>query len=350
MSMSQPLLEVKDLRVSFKAKKKTTNIVAGLSFKVEKGKTLCIVGESGCGKSMTSLSVMGLLPKTGELEGEVLLKGENLATKTMKQMSKIRGKQLSMIFQEPMTSLNPVQTVGKQISESIMIHEQVGKKEARVKAIDMLKLVGIPSPEKRVDAYPHELSGGMRQRVMIAIALSCNPELLIADEPTTALDVTIQAQILDLMKNLQKEFEMGIIMITHDLAVVYEMADTVLVMYAGKAVEYGDRKAIFSNPKHPYTQGLLQCIPDVDDEEEREELFVIKGSVPSPDKMPTGCRFVDRCPFAQEMCVDNAPPLVSEEDSNHLVSCWKYTDSWIAEKEGELNESISREIAASKSS
>jgi oligopeptide/dipeptide ABC transporter ATP-binding protein len=347
--MTDSLLEVKDLKVSFASKKNKTNIVAGLSFTVEKGKTLCIVGESGCGKSMTSLSVMGLLPKTGGLEGEILLKGENLVGKSMKQMSKIRGNQISMIFQEPMTSLNPVQTVGKQIAETIIIHQKLKKAEARQKAIEMLQLVGIPSPEKRIDAYPHELSGGMRQRVMIAIALSCNPELLIADEPTTALDVTIQAQILDLMKQLQQDLEMGIIMITHDLAVVSEMADRVLVMYAGKAVEYGSRRAIFDNPLHPYTDGLMKCIPDVDDEEEREELFVIKGSVPAPDAMPSGCRFGDRCPYAQGMCLENNPPLVTIDD-HHSVSCWKYTDEWNKEKEGELYESSIGEIAAGKSS
>ncbi|MBT2639651.1 ABC transporter ATP-binding protein [Bacillus sp. ISL-39] len=344
--MTQPLLEVKNLKVSFAGKKKSTNIVAGLSFNVGKGKTLCIVGESGCGKSMTSLSVMGLLPKTGEAEGEILLKGENLTDKSMKQMSKIRGNQISMIFQEPMTSLNPVQTVGKQIAETIILHQNVTKKEARQKAIEMLQLVGIPSPEKRIDAYPHELSGGMRQRVMIAIALSCNPELLIADEPTTALDVTIQAQILDLMKNLQKDLDMGIIMITHDLAVVSEMADTVLVMYAGKAVEYGTRKSIFNNPMHPYTQGLMKCIPDVDAEEDVEELFVIKGSVPSPDAMPAGCRFADRCPHVQEICRAQSPDL-EQVDLDHTVSCWKYTDLW---KEGEANGPAISEVAVGKSS
>ncbi|WP_456276624.1 ABC transporter ATP-binding protein [Bacillus sp. AK128] len=347
--MTKSLLEVNDLKVSFASKKKKTNIVAGLSFSVEKGQTLCIVGESGCGKSMTSLSVMGLLPKTGEIEGEILLKGENLAGKSMKQMSKIRGNQISMIFQEPMTSLNPVQTVGKQIAETIIIHQKLSKVEARQKAIEMLRLVGIPSPEKRIDAYPHELSGGMRQRVMIAIALSCNPELLIADEPTTALDVTIQAQILELMKNLQQELEMGIIMITHDLAVVSEMADKVLVMYAGKAVEYGTRRAIFKNPLHPYTDGLMKCIPSMDDENEIKELYVIKGSVPSPDAMPVGCRFADRCPFAQGLCVESNPPLVAV-DQDHSVSCWKYTDKWIKEKEGELYESSISEIASTKSS
>ncbi|WHX41374.1 ABC transporter ATP-binding protein [Mesobacillus sp. AQ2] len=344
--MTQPLLEVKNLKVSFAGKKKTTNIVAGLSFNVEKGKTLCIVGESGCGKSMTSLSVMGLLPKTGEIEGEILLKGDNLTEKSMKQMSKIRGNQISMIFQEPMTSLNPVQTVGKQIAETIILHQKVSKKEARQKAVEMLQLVGIPSPDKRIDAYPHELSGGMRQRVMIAIALSCNPELLIADEPTTALDVTIQAQILDLMKNLQKELDMGIIMITHDLAVVSEMADTVLVMYAGKAVEYGSRTSIFNNPLHPYTQGLMKCIPDVDAEEDVEELFVIKGSVPSPDAMPAGCRFADRCPYVQDICRAQSPDL-EQVDSHHTVSCWKYTNLW---EEGEKNGPAISEVAVGKSS
>jgi oligopeptide/dipeptide ABC transporter ATP-binding protein len=344
--MTQPLLEVKNLKVSFAGKKKTTNIVAGLSFNVEKGKTLCIVGESGCGKSMTSLSVMGLLPKTGEIEGEILLKGDNLTEKSMKQMSKIRGNQISMIFQEPMTSLNPVQTVGKQIAETIILHQKVSKKEARQKAVEMLQLVGIPSPDKRIDAYPHELSGGMRQRVMIAIALSCNPELLIADEPTTALDVTIQAQILDLMKNLQKELDMGIIMITHDLAVVSEMADTVLVMYAGKAVEYGSRTSIFNNPLHPYTQGLMKCIPDVDAEEDVEELFVIKGSVPSPDAMPAGCRFADRCPYVKDICRAQSPDL-EQADSQHTVSCWKYTNLW---EEGEKNGPAISEVAVGKSS
>ncbi|MCM3125518.1 MULTISPECIES: ABC transporter ATP-binding protein [unclassified Mesobacillus] len=344
--MTQPLLEVKNLKVSFAGKKKTTNIVAGLSFNVEKGKTLCIVGESGCGKSMTSLSVMGLLPKTGEIEGEILLKGDNLTEKSMKQMSKIRGNQISMIFQEPMTSLNPVQTVGKQIAETIILHQKVSKKEARQKAVEMLQLVGIPSPDKRIDAYPHELSGGMRQRVMIAIALSCNPELLIADEPTTALDVTIQAQILDLMKNLQKDLDMGIIMITHDLAVVSEMADTVLVMYAGKAVEYGSRTSIFNNPLHPYTQGLMKCIPDVDAEEDVEELFVIKGSVPSPDAMPAGCRFADRCPYVQDICRAQSPDL-EQVDSHHTVSCWKYTNLW---EEGEKNGPAISEVAVGKSS
>jgi oligopeptide/dipeptide ABC transporter ATP-binding protein len=346
--MESKLLEVKNLRVCFETKKKQTCIVDDLNFNVEKGKTLCVVGESGCGKSMTSLSIMGLLPKTGKIkEGQVLFKDDNLAVKTMKQMSKVRGNQISMIFQEPMTSLNPVHTVGRQIAESIIHHQRLNKKEAKRKAIEMLELVGIPSPEQRINAYPHELSGGMRQRVMIAIALSCNPQLLIADEPTTALDVTIQAQILDLMKKLQQEREMGIIMITHDLAVVAEMADDVLVMYAGKAVEYASREALFSTPLHPYTQGLLQCIPDVD-EEDKEELYVIKGTVPSPDNMPKGCRFVDRCPFAQEMCKHEVPPLV-RYNTDQSVSCWKYTDQWDEKREGEVFGAGNKEVAAAKS-
>lgn len=230
--MKDILLEVKELRVSLRRKKEITHIVDGISFNVKKGKTLCIVGESGCGKSLTSLAVMGLLPKgISVTEGKVNFKEEELTKKSMKEMSKIRGNDISMIFQEPMTSLNPVHTVGKQIAESIILHMKLSKKEAREKAIEMLRLVGIPSPEKRVDAYPHELSGGMRQRVMIAMALSCNPELLIADEPTTALDVTIQAQILELMNQLKSELGMSIVMITHDLSVVSEMADDVVVMY-----------------------------------------------------------------------------------------------------------------------
>lgn len=334
--MGQSLLEVKNIEVGFETKKKQTTIVSDLSFKVEKGKTLCIVGESGCGKSLTSLSIMGLLPRSGKIpKGEILFKGEDLSKKTMKQMSKIRGNQISMIFQEPMTSLNPVYKVGRQIAEAVIHHQHVGKKEAHLRAIEMLRLVGIPSPEKRVEAYPHELSGGMRQRIMIAIALSCKPELLIADEPTTALDVTIQAQILDLMKSLQQELEMGIIMITHDLAVVSETADDVLVMYAGKGVEHASRKALFSNPLHPYTQGLLDCIPDVDGDENIEELYVIKGTVPTPEQMPKGCRFADRCPFAQKICVDQAPPHVQYNDEQS-VSCWKYTEEWKTEEEGQF--------------
>ncbi|MBM7570365.1 ABC transporter ATP-binding protein [Aquibacillus albus] len=327
-------LEVKNLHVGFQKKKTFTTILNGVDFSVEKGETLCIVGESGCGKSLTSLSVMGLLPKTGKVtEGQILFDGEDLTEKSQKQMSKIRGNDISMIFQEPMTSLNPVHTVGKQIAEVVQLHEKISKKKAMEKAVDMLKLVGIPSPEQRVYSYPHELSGGMRQRVMIAMALACNPKLLIADEPTTALDVTIQAQILDLMNSLKNDFDMSIVMITHDLGVVSEVADKVLVMYAGKVVEYSDVKSLFNNPQHPYTKGLIESIPKLT--EETEELPIIPGSVPNPDNMPRGCRFATRCPHAQPTCFNEVPPLI-ETESNHKASCWMFDQRWEEiKKEGE---------------
>jgi oligopeptide/dipeptide ABC transporter ATP-binding protein len=345
--MADILLEVKNLNVSLKKKKKQISIVDGISFQVEKGKTLCIVGESGCGKSLTSLAIMGLLPKVLNIrEGEIVFKNEDLTKKSVKELSTIRGNDLAMIFQEPMTSLNPVHTVGQQIAESIILHKKVSKKEGFEQAISMLKLVGIPSPEERVNAYPHELSGGMRQRVMIAMALSCDPELLIADEPTTALDVTIQAQILELMNDLKSEMNMSMIMITHDLSVVSEMADDVIIMYAGKIVEKAKSRDLFKNPLHPYTEGLLNCIPKIEDED-REELEVIIGSVPTPENMPLGCRFTDRCPYAQKMCKDHEPPLVEHEEQ--MVSCWKYTNQWIPEKEGDYaNSDSSREIAATR--
>jgi oligopeptide/dipeptide ABC transporter ATP-binding protein len=343
--MADILLEVKNLNVSLKKKKKQINIVDGISFQVEKGKTLCIVGESGCGKSLTSLSIMGLLPKVLNIsKGEILFKNEDLTKKTFKELSTFRGNDLAMIFQEPMTSLNPVHTVGRQITESIILHKKVSKKEAYNQAINMLKLVGIPSPEERIHSYPHELSGGMRQRVMISMALSCDPELLIADEPTTALDVTIQAQILELMNDLKSKTNMSIIMITHDLSVVSEMADDVIIMYAGKIVEKAKSRDLFRQPLHPYTEGLLNCIPKIDDED-KEELDVIIGSVPSPENMPSGCRFIDRCPYAQQKCKNIEPPMVEHE--NRMVSCWKYTDEWDSEKEGDyVNADASREIAA----
>lgn len=345
--MKDILLEVKNLRVSLQKKKKVVHIVDDISFSVKKGKTLCIVGESGCGKSLTSLAIMGLLPKGIKItQGEVNFKEKELSKYGIKEMSKIRGNDISMIFQEPMTSLNPVHTVGKQIGESAILHMNLNKQEARQKAIDILRLVGIPSPESRVDAYPHELSGGMRQRVMIAIALICDPELIIADEPTTALDVTIQAQILELMNSLKAELGMSIVLITHDLSVVSEMADDVVVMYAGKIVEYGNSRELFNQPLHPYTEGLLNCIPTIDDDD-REELEVIIGSVPSPDNMPVGCRFFDRCPYARSMCKDNEPPLV--EKGTQKVSCWKFTDQWDMGKEWEdVDRNIKAEIATSK--
>ncbi|KKK39911.1 peptide ABC transporter ATP-binding protein [Mesobacillus campisalis] len=344
---SKDQLAVKNLHVGFQNKKSFTKIIDGINFSVKKGETLCIVGESGCGKSLTSLSIMGLLPKTGKVsEGEILFDGQDLTGLNEKQMSKIRGNEISMIFQEPMTSLNPVHKIGWQISESIVLHQKLSKKQAEEKAIDMLKLVGIPSPDKRIHQYPHELSGGMRQRVMIAMALSCNPKLLIADEPTTALDVTIQAQILELMNKLKTELHMSIIMITHDLGVVSEIADKVLVMYAGKVVEYSDVKTLFANPQHPYTQGLIESIPKLN--EEQDELPIIKGSVPSPDEMPKGCRFSTRCPYATNACFNEVPPMISGE-AGHQVHCWKYTECWeIVEKEGLIDAGMRETAAASQ--
>jgi oligopeptide/dipeptide ABC transporter ATP-binding protein len=301
-----------------------TEIISDVSFDVKPGETVCIVGESGCGKSLTSLAIMGLLPQHGKiLNGSIIFNNVDLTKKTTKELSRIRGNEISMIFQEPMTSLNPVHTVGKQIAEAILIHQSVSKKQAWQQAVELLKLVGIPSPETRVKSYPHEMSGGMRQRVMIAMALACHPKLLIADEPTTALDVTIQAQILEEMNALKKQFNMSILMITHDLGVVSEMADRVIVMYAGKVVEYADVKTLFKNPKHPYTQGLIASIPKMD--EEVEELAIIPGTVPSAEDMPQGCRFSTRCPFATDLCTSQAPKLYGNEQR---VSCWMYTEKW----------------------
>jgi oligopeptide/dipeptide ABC transporter ATP-binding protein len=310
--------------VGFQNKKSMTEIISDVSFDVKPGETVCIVGESGCGKSLTSLAIMGLLPKHGKiLNGSIIFNNVDLTKKTTKELSRIRGNEISMIFQEPMTSLNPVHTVGKQIAEAILIHQSVSKKQAWQQAVELLKLVGIPSPETRVKSYPHEMSGGMRQRVMIAMALACHPKLLIADEPTTALDVTIQAQILEEMNALKKQFNMSILMITHDLGVVSEMADRVIVMYAGKVAEYADVKTLFKNPKHPYTQGLIASIPKMD--EEVEELAIIPGTVPSAEDMPQGCRFSTRCPFATDLCMSQAPKLYGDE---HRVSCWMYTEKW----------------------
>jgi len=322
--LTDPLLRVEHLSVGFRNKKSMTEIISDVSFDVKPGETVCIVGESGCGKSLTSLAIMGLLPQHGKiLNGSIIFNNVDLTKKTTKELSRIRGNEISMIFQEPMTSLNPVHTVGKQIAEAILIHQSVSKKQAWQQAVELLKLVGIPSPETRVKSYPHEMSGGMRQRVMIAMALACHPKLLIADEPTTALDVTIQAQILEEMNALKKQFNMSILMITHDLGVVSEMADRVIVMYAGKVAEYADVKTLFKNPKHPYTQGLIASIPKMD--EEVEELAIIPGTVPSAEDMPQGCRFSTRCPFATDLCTSQAPKLYGNEQR---VSCWMYTEKW----------------------
>lgn len=325
------ILEVKNLQTSFFTEKQEIKAFDGVSFTIPKGKTVGLVGESGSGKSVTSLSLLKLVGEPGKIVGgELLFKGEDLVKKSDAEMRKIRGKEISMIFQEPMTSLNPTFTIGRQISEAFRIHEKLSKKEARKQSIRMLEIVGIPSPEKRIDQYPYELSGGMRQRVMIAIALACNPELLIADEPTTALDVTIQAQILELIKELQDELGMSVLMITHDLGVVAETCDYVAVMYAGKVVEYTDVNSLFKNPQHPYTVGLINSIPAFDRDIEGD-LPVIKGMVPAPHELPKGCRFAPRCPFASDIC--NELPELQTDENGRKIRCWIYSDKWDGDPE-----------------
>lgn len=318
--MGETLLEVKNIVTEFRTADGQLPAVRDVSFSLKKGETLCIVGESGCGKSITSLSVIGLLPSNGKItSGEILYEGSPIHNLPQDKLRKIRGNKISMIFQEPMTALNPVLTIGYQIREPLMIHHGLSKSEATKQGIELLKQVGIPYPEKRMNQYPHELSGGMRQRVMIAIALSCNPGLLIADEPTTALDVTIQAQILDLIKDLKEKYNMGVMMITHDMGVVAEVADRVMVMYAGKKVEEGAVEEIFNNPKHPYTIGLLNSVPNVDDPD--FELESIPGSLPSLNEKIDGCRFHTRCQFATDRCRSEEPKVFEVSDS-HQVSCW----------------------------
>jgi oligopeptide/dipeptide ABC transporter ATP-binding protein len=316
------LLEVRDLHTSFQTSEGLIRAVNGVSFHLEEGETLGLVGESGCGKSVTSLSILRLIPQPpGRISGgPILFRGDDLLAKSEEEMRKIRGNSISMIFQEPMTSLNPVYTCGFQIVEAIRLHQRRSRSEARDRAIEMLRVVGIPSPEQRVDEYPHQLSGGMRQRVMIAMALSCNPSLLIADEPSTALDVTIQAQILDLIARLRHELGMSVLIITHDLGVVAEVADRVAVMYAGEVVEHASVEEIFARPLHPYTQGLLNSIPRLGKLMER--LSVIPGTVPNPIEFPSGCAFHPRCPLADERCRDEDPPL-NEQGGDHQVACWK---------------------------
>ena len=319
----EPILKVEDLRTYFYTEDGVVKAVDGVSFELYEGETLGIVGESGSGKSVTSLSIMRLLDEKGKIVGgKIIFKGRNLLELSEDEMRKIRGNEIAMIFQEPMVALNPVYTIGDQIMEAIMLHQGVGEKEAREMAIDLLRKVGIPEPEKRVDQYPHQLSGGMRQRAMIAMALSCRPSILIADEPTTALDVTIQAQILDLMKELQKEYGMALIMITHDMGVIAETADRVVVMYAGQVVEYGEVHEIFKSPKHPYTYGLLSSIPRLDIEQEK--LRSIPGTVPDPLNFPPGCRFHPRCEFAEERCRLEEPKM-EEVKEGHYSRCffWK---------------------------
>jgi oligopeptide/dipeptide ABC transporter ATP-binding protein len=315
------LIQVKNLRTSFFTPEGEVRAIDGVSFEIAEGKTLGLVGESGCGKSVTSLSIMRLIqsPPGKIVGGEIFYRGRDLLKLNNEEMRKIRGNEISMIFQEPMTSLNPVFTVGNQIGEAIKLHQGLGKKETRQKTIEMLRLVKIADPESRVDAYPHQLSGGMRQRVMIAMALSCNPALLIADEPTTALDVTIQAQILELMKELQQKIGMALLLITHDLGVVAEQADEVAIMYAGKIVERAGTQAIFNRPFHPYTVGLLNSLPSTGNAK-KKRLDAIPGVVPSPLHLPSGCRFRDRCPKAADVCAQSEPELV-EKDPGHSVAC-----------------------------
>ncbi|RCW62408.1 ABC transporter ATP-binding protein [Halanaerobium sp. ST460_2HS_T2] len=330
----EALVEVKNLKTYFYTEEGVVKAVDGVDYEIYPGETLGIVGESGCGKSVTSLSIMRLVESPpGRIEaGEINFQGKDLTKLPEKEMRKIRGNDISMIFQEPMTSLNPVYTVGDQIIEAIMLHKGVDRKEARRQAIDMLQKVGIPLPEQRVDEYPHQLSGGMRQRVMIAMALSCDPKLLIADEPTTALDVTIQAQILELMNSLKESYGMSIMMITHDLGVIAEVSDRVAVMYAGKVVEYTDVDTLFEDPKHPYTWGLMNSIPKLDKDVDRLE--AIPGSVPSPLNFPEGCKFNTRCPLAEGKCFDQEPPLEEVADG-HKARCWRYKELEEIKKRGE---------------
>ena len=316
------LLDIQDLRTHFHTDDGVAKAVDGVNYSIKPGETLGVVGESGCGKSVTAMSVMRLIPMPpGEIvSGKILFQGRNLLELSEAEMRKIRGNEISVIFQEPMTSLNPVFKVGQQIGEALILHQKLTKLEAREKTIELLRKVGIPDPAKRVDEYPHQMSGGMKQRVMIAMALACGPALLIADEPTTALDVTIQAQILDLLKELQESEGMAILMITHDLGVIAECADHVAVMYAGKVVEFAPVVDLFENPKHPYTVGLFRSLPRVG--EEKETLEVIRGNVPNPLEFPSGCKFWPRCPHATDRCKSEEPVLESVGE-HHTAACWR---------------------------
>lgn len=325
MMKNSNILNVSDLRVEFKIRFGIARVVNGVSFSIDRGETLGIVGESGCGKSMTALAILGLVPsETGRVYGKhVLLDGENLLQANEQRLREVRGKEISMIFQEPMTSLNPVYTVGNQIAETVSVHEGLGRHEALNKAVEMLRAVGIPAPESRVREYPHQMSGGMRQRVMIAMALACQPKLLIADEPTTALDVTVQAQIFDLLQELQNRTGTAIILITHDMAVIANVAERVGIMYAGYKVEEGSVREIITNPRHPYTRGLLRCVPHLKTKPgaAREELMEIPGIVPDATQIGLDCPFHLRCKYAKGQCKEQMPPstLVG---NGHIVACW----------------------------
>lgn len=319
--MADHLLEVKDLRMHFHTRDGVVKAVDGVSYTLDRGETLGVVGESGSGKSVTALTLMRLIPMPpGRIEGgEATFDGRSLLTMSDEEMRSIRGNRIAMVFQDPMTSLNPVYKIGKQIAEPLMIHKGMSKKDARAKAVSLLRLVGIPNAEARVNEYPHQFSGGMRQRAMIAMALACDPDILIADEPTTALDVTIQAQILELMQELQQRTGSAIIMITHDLGVVADMADKVLVMYAGRPVEYGTVDEVYYSPRHPYTWGLMDSLPRAG-VQKKEALCPIKGQPPSLIDVPAGCAFHPRCPYALERCMTDEPPF-KEIDGTHGVAC-----------------------------
>lgn len=321
--MEEKILEVKNLSTTFKTERGTYTAVDGVSFYINKGEILGVVGESGCGKSVTSQSILRLFDekRTASYEGEIFFDGKSLFDYSEKEMSKVRGFDIAMIFQDALSSLNPVFTVGTQIMESLQIHQNMNKKQAKEEAIEMLRLVGIPAPEKRFGQYPHELSGGMRQRAMIAIALACHPKVLIADEPTTALDVTIQAQIMELIKKLNEELGMGVMLITHDLAVVAETCKRVVVMYLGQIVEEGTIPELFENPLHPYTTGLMKSIPKLDGDREKR-LYMIEGMVPLLSQIPNGCRFAPRCPYATDECRTKMPELTRIND-RQTVRCFK---------------------------
>jgi len=329
--MSDALLQVDGLRVEFKTRRGKALVLNGVDFEIRSGETFCVVGESGCGKSMTALALLRLIPSPpGRISsGKVLFQGEDLVTASMDRMREVRGNRISMIFQEPMTSLNPVLTVGDQIGESLRLHAGLDAAAARARSVEMLRQVGISAPERRVDEYPHQMSGGMRQRVMIAMALACRPDILIADEPTTALDVTVQAQIFDLLRDLQRDKGTAILLITHDMGAVAEMADRVMVMYAGRVIEQGVTADVLGAPGHPYTQGLIGCLPELGSstqaatDSDRVELAEIRGVVPSIWELGTGCAFRERCQHAFARCAEEVPPLFAlGGNGGHGAACW----------------------------
>ena len=321
--MKDLLLEVKNLKTYFYTDEGVVRAVDGIGFNIRKGETLGMIGESGCGKSVSAFSIMRLIsePPGRIIEGEINFQGENLRKKSESEMRKIRGNEIAMVFQEPMTSLNPLLTIGDQIAEAIILHQKVDRREAQFRVVEMLERVDMSSPGRRARQYPHQLSGGMRQRVMIGMALACNPDLLIADEPTTALDVTVQAQILELMEKFKEELEMALLLITHNLGVIAEVSDRVVLVYAGKTVEYADTISIFKHPRHPYMMGLLESAPRLDNV--GDELKVIKGVVPTALNLPGGCRFHPRCEKVMEVCKVRSPRIL-EVEKNHWVRCWLY--------------------------